>query len=276
MSNFSQIIGALNDLLRESIIDQPLYNDASTAARDIEHAWNSAHPPSSPSVYDELFDDLDDSEDTIETMHKKIEILQKKLTTQEASYDNIMMQIHAKFPTATSLQIVSTMCRQYMQHREEKRQKSGLIISCPINQEIIDKLTADRRESLDFNELSDEQMCLTKCNHLFGTNFMLNWCKQVANRQLEQLNCPQCRRVINEVYSLSACPSNQAAIAQRMNSYAFLFDMMFLRAFVLALEGMVNRKHGGFRKTTKRNKKNKHTKNKARKSRRHRKSSRKH
>jgi hypothetical protein len=266
MSNFNEIIGVLNDLLRESIIEQELYNQASIAARDIQHAWNLAHPHSE---FDDLFD-----EETVETMHEQIIKLQQTLIdegkTEEASHEHIMRKIHERFPTATQLQTLATRCRHYIKDRQQKQQKSGLKISCPINPQMVNRLQSNRSET-HFNEHSDEQMCLTKCNHLFGTNYMLNWCAQLAERQT-RLTCPECRAQIDEVYSLSACPLNQAATEQRMNSNAVLFDMMFLRACVLVLEGMVGGKHGGSRKTTKRNNKNKHTKNKVRKSRKLRKS----
>jgi len=286
MSDFTKIVGVLNGLLHAYKIDQTLYNQAVGAARDIQHAWDQKYPPG----FDEFF-----GEETVETMHEKIRELQQKLHPMEkdASHAAIMHRINELFPHANALQTVASMCRHYghlrMQteiKRQQQKQISGLQILCPTSQEMEDRLRdkEDRKGSLDFSNLGDEEMCITECNHPFGTDYMIDWCASCVDRKLK-CTCPGCREPIDKVYSLSACPANAAATAaaavatdQQMHSNAVLFDMMFLRAYVLALEGMmVTGKYGGSRKTTKRNKKHKkHKVRKARKSRKSRKSCRKH
>lgn len=238
----------LTSLEKASMMDMEQYNQAVDAATKIDHAWNSAH---AVDEFDELFDD---SLDTVGQLNEKIKQLQQQYWSMGGAeaeselHQRVLTELNRQFPTAHALQTVATYCRQFGHDRRREQRKSqqepSLAFLCPTDAAMVHKLN-DHNEYPEFFGGDANDVCITDCGHVWGATDMESWFKISQ----ENFNCPICRHPQPNVYALSCLSSrkaNEAAVAASMeqteanfHKVAYLFDVMWLRAYVLVFEQML-------------------------------------
>ena len=237
----------LNSLVQASMMESmEQYNQAVDAATNIDHAWNSEHG------FDDFFEE--DNLDTVVQLHKKIAQLQQQYLSMGGAqaeselHQTVLTELHRQFPTAHALQTVARHCRNYghdrLEHERKLQQEPSLEFSCPTDAAMMHKLH-DRSEYPEFFDGNANDVCITDCGHVWGATDMESWFKISQ----EKFNCPLCRYPNPKVYALSCLSSrkaNEAAVAASMaqieenfHKVAYLFDVMWLRAYVLAFEQML-------------------------------------
>ncbi len=236
----------LRSLIRASMMeDMEQYNQAVDAATNIDSAWDLAHG------HDVFFgEDLD----TVKQLHEKIAQLQQQYWSMGGAeaesklHQTVLTKLYHQFPTARALQTVATHCRNLgddrRKHERKSQQEPSLVFLCITDDAMVHKLH-DKSEYPEFFVGDANDVCITDCGHVWGATDMESWFKM---RQ-EKFNCPICRHHNPKVYALSCSASrkaNEAAVAASMeqieenfHKVAYLFDVMWLRAYVLVFEQML-------------------------------------